>query len=75
VWKIMQVNDWGRETVPRASAGRAGDNRSFLRSFIFRQILSSSKGRASFGVARAWWQPWRSPILLDRQPAGELVGA
>jgi hypothetical protein len=42
VWKIMQVNDWGRETVPRASAGRAGDNRSFLRSFTFCQILSFS---------------------------------
>ena len=41
VWKIMQVNDWGRETVPRASAGRAGDNGSFSRSFTFRQILSS----------------------------------
>ncbi|GKQ73916.1 hypothetical protein KAM447_04240 [Aeromonas caviae] len=40
VWKIMQVNDWGRETVPRASAGRARPIRSFSRSFIFRQILS-----------------------------------
>lgn len=44
VWKIMQVNDCGRETAPRASAGRAGNNGSFSRSFAFRQILSSDGG-------------------------------
>ena len=44
VWKIMQVNDCGRETAPRASAGRARDSRSSPRSFTFRQILSSDGG-------------------------------
>lgn len=36
----MQVNDWGWVSAPRASTGRARDAGSFLRSFIFRQILS-----------------------------------
>lgn len=40
----MQVNDQVQGATPRASAGRACDNGSFLRSFTFRQILSSDGG-------------------------------
>jgi hypothetical protein len=44
VLKIMRVNDWGRVSAPRASTGRARGSGSFLRSFTFRQIISSSMG-------------------------------
>lgn len=36
----IRVKDCWLPTAPRASAGRAGDTGSFLRSFIFRQIHS-----------------------------------
>lgn len=60
----MQVKDWGLAFAPRASTGRAWHFGSFLRSFIFRQILSGFKGITSLGVAIAAYAFLVRPVML-----------
>jgi hypothetical protein len=62
VWKIMQVNDGGRGTAPRASAGRVGDVGSFfaILHFLSDPFTSSERGwEVLFGISH-----WSIPSSL-----------